>query len=192
MESFDSVFAGVGGQGILLAAEIVGTAALRAGFNVRVSELHGMAQRGGAVVSHVRVGETAFAPTVMEGTADVILGFEPMEALRSIKFASKKTVVLTNTTPSKIGGSVYPSVTEIFEQIRHFTENIISVDADAIAQRVGTVLVQNVVMVGALAATGTLPIGGRHYSDAIKDLVPARYLSVNMEAFDSGFKAVKI
>jgi indolepyruvate ferredoxin oxidoreductase beta subunit len=102
MDSCNVVLAGVGGQGILLAAEILGTAAVKEGYNVRVSELHGMAQRGGAVVSHVRIGEKALAPTVLEGTADIIVGFEPMEALRNIKFASQKTTILLNTRPFKI------------------------------------------------------------------------------------------
>ena len=113
--SSNIVLAGVGGQGILLAAEIVGAAAVKEGYNARVSELHGMAQRGGAVVSHIRVGENAFAPTVLEGTADVIVGFEPMEALRNIKFASKRTTVLVNAKPFRISGTEYPDMEKILE-----------------------------------------------------------------------------
>ena len=94
MKEFNIVLAGVGGQGTLLAAEILGVAAIKEGLNVRVSEIHGMAQRGGAVVSTVRVGEKVLAPTVLEGQTDVLLGFEPIETLRNLKFASEKTLVI--------------------------------------------------------------------------------------------------
>jgi indolepyruvate ferredoxin oxidoreductase beta subunit len=185
------VLAGVGGQGILLAAEILGTAAVREGYNVRVSELHGMAQRGGAVVSHIRIGEKALAPTVLEGTADVIVSLEPMEALRNIKFASQKTTVLLNTKRFKISGTKYPAIEEILKQIRKFTEDIILIEAATLAEKAGTVITQNVVMIGALAATGKLPIKVETLKEMLRDLVPAKYLDINIKAFDLGYNAVK-
>ena len=90
-DEFNIVLSGVGGQGTLLVAEVLGTAAIKEGLNVRVSEIHGMAQRGGAVVSTVRIGEKVQAPTVLEGQADVLVGFEPIETVRSLRFASEKT-----------------------------------------------------------------------------------------------------
>ena len=191
VKTFNSVFAGVGGQGILLAAEIVGTAAVNAGLNARVSELHGMAQRGGAVLSHVRIGEKALAATIMEGTADAILGFEPMETLRSINYASKKTAVLVNTTPLAIGGSEYPAMTDMLEQMRGFTEHIVPVEANVLAQSLGTTMVMNVVLIGVLAATAMLPMSAEYLEGAIRDLVPARYLDLNLKAFRLGFTAIK-
>jgi len=185
------VLAGVGGQGILLAAEILGTAAVKEGYNVRVSELHGMAQRGGAVVSHIRIGEKALAPTVLEGTADVIVSLEPMEALRNIKFASQKTTVLLNTKPFKIGGTKYPEIEDILKQIQKFTEDIILIEAATLAENAGTVITQNVVMIGALAATGKLPIKVEMLKEMLRDLVPAKYLDINIKAFDLGYNAVK-
>jgi len=191
LEEFNIILAGVGGQGILLAAEILGTAAVKKGCNVRVSELHGMAQRGGAVVSHVRIGEKALAPTVLEGTADVIVGFEPMEALRNIKFASQKTIVLVNTNPFKISGAEYPKVGEVLEQIRGFTENIILIDAVTLAEQVGALITQNVVMIGALAVTEKLPMNVEALKGALHELVPAKYLDINLKAFKLGYNAVK-
>ena len=185
------VLAGVGGQGILLAAEIVGAAAVKEGYNARVSELHGMAQRGGAVVSHVRVGENALAPTVLEGTADVIVGFEPMEALRNIKFASKRTTVLVNAKPFRISGMQYPDIKEILEQIRGFTKNIILIDAKALAEKVGMSITQNIVMIGALAATERLPVKVDALKAALRELVPAKYLDTNIKAFELGYNAVE-
>lgn len=191
MSTCNVVFAGVGGQGILLAAEIVGAAAVKEGGNVRVSELHGMAQRGGAVVSHVRIGEKALAPTVLEGTANVIVGFEPLEALRNIRLASKRTLVLVNTKPFKISGAKYPEIKEVLEQIRRFTENVVQFDAAALAEKAGAVLAQNVVITGTLAATGVLPIQVETLKEAMRELIPAKYFNVNLRAFELGYKAIK-
>lgn len=191
MDTCNVALSGVGGQGILLAAEILGTAAVKEGYNVRVSELHGMAQRGGAVVSYVRIGEKALAPTVLEGTADVIVGFEPMEVLRNIKFASQKTVVLVNTNPFKISGTEYPKIEEILEQIRSFTENVILIDAVTLAEGAGAVITQNVVMIGALVATEKLPMKVEALKGVLRELVPAKYLDINLKAFELGYNAVK-
>jgi indolepyruvate ferredoxin oxidoreductase beta subunit len=191
MDRCNVVLAGVGGQGILLAAEILGTAAVKEGYNVRVSELHGMAQRGGAVVSHVRIGEKALAPTVLDGTADVIVGFEPMEALRNVKFASQKTTILVNTRPFKISGTEYPDVKEILRQICRFTDDVVSIDAAALAEKAGTGLTLNIVMIGALVATEKLPLKIEALREALRELVPAKYLDMNMRASESGYEAVK-
>ena len=122
MKEFNIVLAGVGGQGILLASQILGVSAVKEGFNVRVSEIHGMAQRGGAVVSHVRIGEKVHSPTVLEGDADVILGFEPLEALRNMKYASQKSlVIISKETIVPTGFSLepvqYPSFDEIVAKL---------------------------------------------------------------------------
>ena len=190
MDSCNVVLVGVGGQGILLAAEILGTAAVKEGYNVRVSELHGMAQRGGAVISHVRIGEKALAPTLLEGTADIIVGFEPMEALRNIRFASQKTTVLLNVKPFAISGARYPEVEEILEQIRGFTKNVISFDAAMLAKKTGIVMTQNTVMIGALAATGKVPISVDNLKAALGVLIRTEYFDANVKAFELGYSTV--
>ena len=190
MSTCNIVLAGVGGQGILLAAEILGDAAVKAGYNVRVSELHGMAQRGGAVVSHVRIGERALAPTVLEGTADLVLGFEPMEALRNVQFASHKTTVLVNVEPFALTGAKYPEVEEILEAIRGFTMDVISFNAAALAKKTGTVMTQNLVMVGALAATGKVPISVDNLKAALGTLIRTKYIDANINAFELGYCTV--
>lgn len=191
MDSYNIVLAGVGGQGILLAAEIIGTAAVKEGYNVRVSELHGMAQRGGAVVSHVRIGEKALAPTVLEGTADAIVSLEPMEALRNIKFGTTKTIVLVNTKPFKISGTKYPEVNVLLEQLQNFTKNTILIDATALAEKAGTGITQNVVMMGALAAVKKLPMKVETLKESLRELAPTKYLNINMKAFELGYDYVK-
>jgi indolepyruvate ferredoxin oxidoreductase beta subunit len=196
MKEFNMVLAGVGGQGILLAAEILGTAAIKEGLNVRVSEIHGMAQRGGAVVSTVRIGEKAYAPTVLDGQADVLLGFEPFETLRNLKFASEKTLIIMSEEkipPTELTAKMmpYPSLKEVEEKIYSFTKSLIIVDAPKLAKKAGSPLTQNVVLFGALAATEKVPIKTESLLDAIRELIPAKYLDTNFKAFKLGYEFVK-
>jgi len=196
MKEFNIVVAGVGGQGILLAAEILGTAALKQGLNVRVSEIHGMAQRGGSVTSNIRMGEKVLAPTVLEGNADVLLGFEPLETLRNLKYTSEKTLTLMNNEPIPPPGLTtkmmsYPSLEEMIEKIHGFTKNVVVVDAAKLAEEAGSVLTRNVVLIGGLAATGKMPVNIESLKEAIRELVPAKYLDMNMEAFELGYGDVQ-
>jgi len=199
MKEFNIVLAGVGGQGILLAAEILGTAALKDGLNVRMSEIHGMAQRGGAVTSHVRVGRSVLAPTVLEGRADILLGFEPLETLRNLKYASEKTVVIMSDEkmppPGLISESTrYPSMSEIFKKIHTFTKKVLIVETTRLSAEAGNTLTQNIVLIGALVAivaTEKLPVKRKCVVQAIKELVPSRYVETNIRAFDLGYNYVK-
>lgn len=196
MKEFNIVLAGVGGQGILLAAEILGTAALKEGLNVRVSEIHGMAQRGGAVISNVRIGEKVLAPTVLEGTADMLLGFEPLETLRNLKFASEKTLVLMNNeaiAPPELTTKMmnYPSLDEITEKINLFTKNVVVMEAAKLAEKAGSILTRNIVLIGGLAATGEMPVQTESLKEAMRELVPGKYTEMNMKAFELGYKYVK-
>ncbi len=196
MDEFNIVLTGVGGQGILLAAEVLGTAALKEGLNVRVSEIHGMAQRGGAVISNVRIGEKVLAPTVMEGQADILLGFEPLETLRNLKFASEKTVVIMNEEkipPTEMTTKMlkYPSLQEVKEKIYNFTKNVLTIDAKKLAKEAGNILARNIVLIGAMAAIQKAPIKQESIMEALRELVPERYLAVNVKAFKLGYEHAK-
>lgn len=196
MKIFNMVLAGVGGQGILLAAEILGTAAVKEGFDVRVSEVHGMAQRGGAVVSMVRLGEKVFSPLILEGEADVILGFEPIETLRNAKYASEKTVIMVGDEriPPPVltlKGESYPKMDVILERLKVFSEKIVTIEASKLAYEAGSPMVQNVVMLGALAAAGKTPIKKENFMEALRELLPAKYLNVNVKAFELGYQYIK-
>jgi indolepyruvate ferredoxin oxidoreductase, beta subunit len=196
MKDFNVVLAGVGGQGTLLAAEALGIAAVTEGLNARVSEIHGMAQRGGTVVSTVRIGKNVFASTVIEGQADVLLGFEPLETLRNLKYASETTLVLLNTeriVPTELAAKNlrYPNIEEIVQKIQSFTHKIVLVDAPELAKKAGSSLTQNVVLLGALAGTKLLPVKNESLVLAVKQLVPEKYLSTNMKAFELGFTCTK-
>ena len=196
MKEFNIVLAGVGGQGTLLAAEILGTAAVKEGLNVRVSELHGMAQRGGAVVSNVRIGEKVLAPTVLEGQANVLLGFEPLETLRNLKFVSEKALVIMSDEkipPTELAAKMlkYPSIEEIVKKIHTFTKNVTIVEAAKLARKAGSILTENVVLIGALAATEKMPVKTESIMEALRELVPAKHLDINVKAFKLGYEYVK-
>lgn len=195
-DQLNIVLSGVGGQGILLAAEVLGTAAVKEGLNVRVSEIHGMAQRGGAVVSTVRIGEKVQAPTVLEGQADVLVGFEPIETVRSLRFASERTLVLMSDErifPSELAANKmnYPDMNGIVERIHRFTGKIITVGTERLAREAGSKLTQNIVLIGALAAAEKLPVKNESLVEAIRELVPAKHMDMNVKAFKLGYEYVK-
>jgi len=186
---------GVGGQGTLLASKIIGNAAMNAGGNALISEIHGMAQRGGVVSSTVRIGDV-MSPLVGSGKADVILAFEPAEALRALYKASGDTVVITNTHPTipftvSLGKMPYPEVMEELEKIRPKVKRLIEFDANEIAREAGAAITANTVMLGALAGSGVLPFPTEHLREAVKKSVPARAVDVNMKAFDMGIAVVQ-
>lgn len=196
MREFNVVLVGVGGQGTLLAAEALGVAAVKENLNVRVGEIHGMAQRGGAVVTTVRIGEDVLAPTVLEGQADVLVGFEPLETLRNLRYVSEKTLVIMSTEkipPVELAAKnlSYPSVDEVVRRVRFFTENVLVVDVLRLAREAGSVLARNVVLLGAVAAAGKLPFKKDSLVEAVRELVPAKTLKVNLAAFELGFSCIE-
>ncbi len=195
MKKCDIFVIGVGGQGTLLASKIIGNAVMNAGGNVLISEIHGMAQRGGVVRSTVRIGDVK-SPLVGAGKADVILAFEPAEALRALYKASKDTVIIANTHPTipftvSLGKMTYPDVLPELEKISPMVKRLIKFDANDIAREAGAVITANIVMLGALAGSGVLPFQAEHLRGAIRNSVPARAVDVNMRAFDMGMKIVE-
>jgi indolepyruvate ferredoxin oxidoreductase beta subunit len=196
MKEFNIVLAGVGGQGTLLAAEVIGAAAVRVGLNVRVSEIHGMAQRGGVVVSNVRIGEGVLASTVLDGRADVLLGFEPLETLRNLKSASEKTLVIMNAdripmTELAANNVKYPSLEEVLAKIHLFTRKVVVVEAAELAMKTGSRLAQNSVLLGALAAVEEFPVKVDSLVEALRELVPKKHVEVNVRAFELGRECVR-
>lgn len=196
MKEFNIVLAGVGGQGTLLASEALGMAAVKDALNVRVSEIHGMAQRGGAVASTVRIGDNVLAPTVLEGQADVLLGFEPFETVRNLKYVSGKTLVIMNTEkipPTELAAKnvKYPGLDQIVQKVHVFTEKVVLIDAAQLAKKAGSSLTQNVVLLGALAGTGMLPVKKESLIEAVRELVPTKHIEINLKAFELGYESVK-
>ncbi len=197
MREYNIVITGVGGQGILTAANLLGWAALRAGYKVRVGEVHGMSQRFGSVIAYVRFGEDVYGAMVPEGKTDVILSFEPVEALRYINYLKKGGLVFTNARPIppvqvSMGLATYPSLEEMRKIIEEdFEGKFMAFDAEELALKAGNIVTTNVVLIGALTQTPGFPLSAEHVREVIKVSVPPKTIDVNMKAFDLGVKAAK-
>lgn len=187
------VFTGVGGQGVITAANILGKAALHSKIKVYTSEVHGMAQRGGSVYCTVRMGDVS-TPLVASGTADALISTEPIEALRYIHFVNKKTRVVTDINPVvpftvAIKGEIYPSLAEVYNEIRTYG-TLYTLNALEIAQRAGSSITKNSVMLGALAALDILPFRPQVLLDTILETVPTAFKMMNKKAFNGGMNAI--
>ncbi|MDP3695192.1 MAG: indolepyruvate oxidoreductase subunit beta [Desulfocapsaceae bacterium] len=183
------LFSGVGGQGILLASEIMAYALLSAGYDAKKSEVHGMAQRGGSVTAQLRYGDKVYSPLIEPGRADIQVAFEMMEAVRYLPYLHKKSIVVVNTQkilpPSVATGQTsYPE--NVLDHITSLGIKAVLVDAFDLAREVGEVRTANVVMVGAVSTF--LPIASPVYEEIIRTLVPARFRDVNLQAFAAGRK----
>jgi indolepyruvate ferredoxin oxidoreductase beta subunit len=192
METKRLVFIGVGGQGNLLASRLVGEAAMSMGIPAVVSEIHGMAQRGGIVESAVLLGEVT-SPIVSSAEADVLIGFEPLETLRAMGKCNKDTVVITNTHPLppftvSVGQGTYPQVEQSLGLIKKKAKRVVALDGDAIAKEVGNPLALNMVMLGALIGSGTIPIGAEDMKKVLSTSTKKAFLESNLKAFDLGME----
>jgi len=195
MSKTNIILTGVGGQGTITAANILGKAAVKAGVNVFVSEVHGMAQRGGSVNCTVRIGEGVHGPLVKSGTADAILSQEPTEALRYITYSNKNTKIITDINPIipftvSTGDQEYPDLGKVFKDLSSYGE-LHKIDAKKLAEDAGAVITKNIVMLGALAGSGILPFDHKILLDTVLENVPAKFKDINKKAFDLGFKAIK-
>lgn len=179
---------GVGGQGTLLASRILGNVAKSLGYDVKLSEVHGMAQRGGSVVTHVRYGDKVYSPIIDLGTADIIVAFEELEAVRSLPYLKDGGKIFVNSRqimplPVLTGMAKYPE--DIHGKIKEQTENAVFIDALDIAEKAGNKRTLNTVMLAVVAkATG---IEKEHFTSALKETVKPNLLDVNLKAFEMGF-----
>ena len=193
METKRVVFIGVGGQGNLLASRLLGEAALSLNIPAVVSEIHGMAQRGGIVESAVLLGDVT-SPIVSNAEADVLIGFEPVETLRALSKCNKDTIVITNTYPLppftvSVGQGVYPPVDEIMSLIHAKAGKVIALDGNAMAKEAGNPLSLNMVMLGALIGSGSIPVGAEDMKKTISTTTKKAFLESNLKAFDLGMKS---
>lgn len=178
---------GVGGQGILLASEILSETFMLAGFDVKKSEIHGMSQRGGSVVSHVRFGEKVFSPLVPEGEGDILFGFELMETLRALPLLRKGGKVVANDLqipPSSVlmGKAAYPEMVD--ERIREKFPDFLLVDGQGLAVKAGNARAANTVLLGAVSRR--IDVAEEYWLQALERMVPAKALDVNRKAFMLG------
>jgi indolepyruvate ferredoxin oxidoreductase beta subunit len=196
METKRIVFVGVGGQGNILTSRLVGEACVAAGIPVVVSEIHGMAQRGGIVETDVVMGD-ATSPIVSKGEADILIGFEPSETLRAMNKCNKDTLVITNVQPIPpftvaIGQGTYPDIDEVLDLIRNRVRSLISLDGNELAEKAGNPLSLNMVMLGALVGSKVIPLEEGVVKETIAKSTKQAFLESNLKAFDFGVSASRV
>jgi len=194
MKTTRLIIVAVGGQGNLLATRVLGEAALLSGVPVRMSEIHGMAQRGGVVESTMVFGD-AQSTIISDGEADVLVGFEPSETLRAMNKCNAGSTVITNLSPLPpftvaIGKGVYPDLAHLQDLIRAKVRKLIAFDAAALAAEAGNVLAVNMVLLGALLETGVLPLAPENVQEAITAKT-GKFSASNIKAFELGTAAAK-
>jgi len=196
-DEINIILAGIGGQGIIRVGRILSTAALKSGFHLYYSETHGMAQRGGAVVSKLRFGDNVYSQQIMGAHADLLVGLEPLEALRNIHSLGSKGMMIVNTKrilpahAAKSDKKGYPSLKTIKNFVSKRFDNVVMFDATSLAEKAGNPLTMNVVLLGAIAATRVLPIPEKKIKDAISEHVPKDLLRINKKAFELGYNQIK-
>lgn len=177
---------GVGGQGIILASKILSTGLIEAGYDVKMSEVHGMAQRGGSVTTQVRYGEKVYSPIIGQGEADILVSFEEMEAMRWIDHLKPEGKLVINnyripSVPILIGEKTYP--TGIKEALSDKIDTVV-VEAMEVAEKIGNSKTQNIVMLGALV--GALKLDEVNWEQVIGELVKPKFVEINVKAFNEG------
>ncbi len=184
---------GVGGQGSLLASRLLGDVLLAQGYDVKVSEVHGMSQRGGSVVTYVKYGDKVYSPVIEKGEADAVISFELLEAARCLPYLKKGGHLITSTQqidpmPVITGAAEYPE--DLVGKLRAAGADLVAVDALSLAEQAGTAKASNVVLMGVLAARMDYPM--ELWQKAIEDRVPAKFLELNKKAFELGLNAQSV
>ena len=187
MSVFNIVIAGVGGQGVLLASKVLAESALACGMDVKQNEVHGMAQRGGSVISFVRIGEQVYSPVVMPGSADILLSFEPLEALRYVHYLKPGgKLVYNNVTinPSTVASGLAKYPADVEEQIARICPDACGIDALSIAKEAGNAKAVNMVMVGSVMKD--LPIDAQVVEGVVRAVSRGKGVEVNLKALKGG------
>ncbi|HZK22448.1 MAG TPA: indolepyruvate oxidoreductase subunit beta [Oscillospiraceae bacterium] len=188
MKDLNIMIVGVGGQGSLLASKLLGRLFIDEGLDVKVSEVHGMSQRGGSVVTYVKSGKKVYSPIIDKGQADVIISFEQLEAARWVPYLKKDGILIMNTQkimpmPVVIGGVEYPK--NIVETLKNSNIRLISTDALSIAKKAGNEKAVNTVLLGVTAKHSD--IAKEKWQNAIEKTVPERFIQMNLKAFEMGY-----
>jgi len=194
MEVYNVVLAGVGGQGIITVGKIIVDAALREGKNAVMSEVHGMAQRGGSVLSEVRIGD-AMSSIIPSGEADLVIGFELIEPLRYVEKFGERTILLVNNDrimplPTLLGEEEYPPSEIIVSEMKKLTKRLYVINASKLAEEAGSPLSMNMVMLGAALSLG-MPLKPETVKEVLRERFRGKVLEINEKALDLGFSTVE-
>jgi indolepyruvate ferredoxin oxidoreductase beta subunit len=197
-DPFNVVIGGVGGQGNVLASQILGEIFVSQGYVITIGETYGASQRGGAVMSHLRIsGKDQFSPLIPEGQCDLLVALEPVEGLRILdSYGNPRVMTLLNTRtihPIDVisGDATYPEVSKVISKIKELSRRVWTLNATEIALEMGDPIFSNIVMLGALCAIDILPIDREGFESVIQGLLPSRLLDENMKAFDRGREMVQ-
>ena len=192
------IITGVGGQGNVLLAQLVGKALVKSEYYVTIGETYGPAQRGGAVMSHLRISQVMeYSPLIPDGEADIILGLEPVETLRVLgQYGNPKVAVITNTRPVypiavTAGEAEYPSLEKIEELVHDLSSEAWFISATDMAFSMGTPILANIIMAGALLGTGLIPLKQEEFLPVLMDNFPEDKRELNLQAFVKGFDLTK-
>jgi indolepyruvate ferredoxin oxidoreductase beta subunit len=197
-DPFNVIIGGVGGQGNVLASQILGEMLVSQGYVITIGETYGASQRGGAVMSHLRIStQDQFSPLIPEGKCDLLIELEPVEGLRILDhYGNPRVMALLNTRPIQpmdviSGNTTYPEVSKVIAKIKELSRRVWTLNATELALEMGDPIFSNIIMLGALCAIEVLPIHRQGFELAIKDLLPSRTLNENMKAFDKGREVVE-
>lgn len=179
---------GVGGQGTILTSKIITEGLIRLGYDVKMSEIHGMSQRGGSVTTQIRYGQKVYAPNIGSGEADIIIAFEKAEALRMLPYMKRGGTLITDAfeiypVPVLTGQAEYPH--DALEAIRNVLSNVYVIPAAQVANELGSTRSQNIVLLGALVRT--LGLSSIDWRELVAEMVPARSVEINLKAYDAGY-----
>jgi len=193
VQSGNVIFCGVGGQGILLASEITSFALMKSGFDVKKSEVHGMAQRGGSVVAHLRYGAKVYSPLIEPGTVDIEVAFETLESIRYLPYLNGQSKVIINTQqilPLPVASGVERYPTDVITELRKRGLSVFPIDAFERAETIGETRAVNMILVGALSVF--LPVEERAFLEVIAERVAKNFRTVNSEAFRIGREEIRM
>ena len=171
---------------------VLGNAAMKAGYKVAMSEVHGMAQRGGSVLSTLRFGDDVISPLEALGNADMIMGFEPSETCRNLQLANRDSVILMNldpVLPSMVaaGFEEYPEISSLVDSVKAVNPNVVTIEAASLAIEAGKAVAANAVMIGAVAAMRGFPLEKDILLETLKEQVPEKFRDLNVKAFEIGY-----
>ncbi|MGB9631339.1 MAG: indolepyruvate oxidoreductase subunit beta [Candidatus Methanodesulfokora sp.] len=197
MDELNVIIAGVGGQGILFMSRVLGHAAVKKGLNFIQTEVHGLSQRYGSIHTEIRIGRDVQSPLILEGTLDLLMALEPLEALRKATYVNQRTIVVMDIheippVTAYIEKARIPDVDEIISDLKALgAKKVFTVRATDIAVELGDPVLANSVILGAASTTGVLPFSKDEIRSSLSDLSPARYREQNLRAFDAGLKEVE-
>ena len=196
MKSYNIVLCGVGGQGTILASKVIAQTAVRLGQNCRVGETHGMSQRGGSVISHVRIGSDVYGALTPDAMGDLMIAFEPVESLRYMNYLKKDAYIILNSQPIvptsvNAGLATYPPYDDILKELQAVSCHIVDVPATKISEGIGGPLFLNMVVLGTATKVPGFPYTEKEIKQSIEELVKPQFIDINLKAYEAGIAAFK-